>query len=72
MKDLKPCPFCGGDAGNSEATGFIWCKKYGINILTDTKKWNTRAERECFCGMSCPVAGSYCCECGGKIKEVTQ
>ena len=62
MNELKPCPFCGGEAElNESASGLpyfsIWCKNEnciaGAVQVRDFDKerlvnaWNTRAERTC-------------------------
>lgn len=46
MADLKPCPFCGGEAIQQD--GFVECTNIGCNAVGPDeagccKKWNTRA-----------------------------
>ena len=53
MSELKPCPFCGGEArryyGNTECYG-VCCKKCSAKIYgyaskgSATKAWNKRAK----------------------------
>ena len=56
MTELKPCPFCGGEAVLCENTdyAYVYCKECGSQ--TDESHgtagaavaaWNTRAERTC-------------------------
>lgn len=46
--DLKPCPFCGGEAEHSDVTkgfwyGFARCKKQCTGFIK-VEIWNTRHE----------------------------
>ena len=59
MGELKPCPFCGGEAEVlssirlNEQTFFAWCdncesRGYYYNTEADAvEAWNTRSERTC-------------------------
>lgn len=81
MKELKPCPFCGGKAARAVTDLYFWairCGKCGAeNGNHDTQQeaieaWNIRAERTCRaeshdCGDG--VTGLYCSECGNYIDE---
>lgn len=53
--ELKPCPFCGGEAGFIAETATIKCKQCGgafivtnplISRLEVTQDWNRRADDE--------------------------
>lgn len=56
MHDLKPCPFCGGDATleqNFELAWQIWCANENCTVLSETAigseldsiaAWNRRAD----------------------------
>lgn len=57
MEELKPCPFCGGEAYFNEGFsfleyGYVCCNECGAATAWTAKnraiaKWNTRAERTC-------------------------
>lgn len=56
MTDLKPCPFCGGEAelaGVNAPEFWVWCPSCKASTAAHTGKqsaieaWNTRAERTC-------------------------
>lgn len=71
MSELKPCPFCGGEANTvlrnaddwhvechdcASKSGTYGFKEYAIEA------WNTRAERTCYSERS---DSWECSECGG-------
>ena len=48
MSELKPCPFCGGEA--TDYGSFVQCENEDceVNPHAETiEAWNTRAERTC-------------------------
>lgn len=55
--ELKPCPFCGGDAQrlkrDGKPTGMAahCCYTLGKEIRTTEEAWNTRYERTCEVGI---------------------
>ena len=40
MSDLKPCPFCGGEAELCYSEVDTFCRK--CNVMQETELWNTR------------------------------
>ena len=76
MADLKPCPFCGGEAEKlTSIDGFtsIGCLNcnpfYGVMIQRNTEAeaiaaWNTRAERTCRSTTDDSAWCFVCSECG--------
>ena len=47
--ELKPCPFCGGEAGKyaDEQTAIVWCKNCDASVFDDNldsaaARWNRR------------------------------
>lgn len=52
MEELKPCPFCGGEAKRNDDMqrwGDVYCNGCGCNMLTGNMKsaikaWNTRIQ----------------------------
>ena len=77
--ELKPCPFCGGEAEFETYGGTacaVTCRKCRCGTptvsLNDGERaveaWNRRAERTC--RMGAPVDGEYRCgECGHLNRE---
>lgn len=76
MSELKPCPFCGGEAEIRHQTDpdavvyFARCNLCGtksipfLSVDSAIKRWNTRHERTCHVinGLE-----PYCSECGEVI-----
>lgn len=69
MSELKPCPFCGGEAELDEYCGkyVVFCKNASCSWRKTKAEaieaWNTRHERTCevtYGEHGCP----YCGECG--------
>ena len=77
--ELKPCPFCGGEAETNVygATG-EWAVKcpcgaeMNIRVYTEEEAiaaWNTRAERTCQRVLYKPTGVLVCSECGAGIPK---
>jgi len=81
MSELKPCPFCGGEAeyGLTFAGEEVYCKKcHAAMPRISTKEqaieaWNTRAERECRgipkYSMNDEWYGDECSVCGTVLED---
>lgn len=83
MTELKPCPFCGGEAiletvdGNSPEECYIYCPEcdFESGVYSEPKfiveKWNRRADN-CGRGMNDNPEGIdlYCYHCGAKMDGV--
>lgn len=83
MSELKPCPFCGGeaevhpsndwDAKFIGATFFVWCDRcesrgdYYNTEAEAIEAWNTRAERTC--RREVESEACICSECGGSLPQ---
>ena len=82
MRELKPCPFCGGEASifgdESTDTWNVFCgnglcpAEPGTAICFSEREaieaWNTRAERTCHNADDRKVFWFICSECGGTRK----
>jgi hypothetical protein len=43
--ELKPCPFCDGEAYQPDEGVYVWCSNrncIGTNAVGNTDEWNTR------------------------------
>lgn len=79
--ELKPCPFCGGEAefGGNDRTGyFVECLTCGTNdplpnlvysMEEVAAAWNTRAERTCRPSTNLYGYVACCSECGRSLLE---
>ena len=79
MSELKPCPFCGGEAEFETYGGTacsVTCQKCRcgtptvslVDGMAAVNRWNLRAERTC--RMGAPIDGEYRCgECGHLNRE---
>jgi hypothetical protein len=71
MSELKPCPFCGGEAeferkGTSKVSCIVKCTDCGCTVETGEtwasgQSWNTRTQSQCelFTKMLHEVANQY-------------
>lgn len=77
-EELRPCPFCGGDAKEftgEDAAPHRWtveCDSCGAHVGSDTRykaraKWNRRAERTCRVDFDEEVGCWRCSECGWEL-----
>lgn len=82
MTELKPCPFCGGEAevltAESMNGGYLFgimcndCRSRGDVYNTEaeaTEAWNTRAERTCRNISGKNWWAFECSECGEMIEQ---
>lgn len=78
MEELKPCPFCGGEAHTRQEVlldgthigHVVYCATCKISVREYRMKqaieaWNTRAERTCKYVWDEKRRVWYCSECGG-------
>ena len=77
--ELKPCPFCGGEAeyGLTMAGEEVYCTNCGAAMPRTTTKdaaieaWNTRAERTCH--NTEYLDGCFACSaCGEELEDPRQ
>lgn len=78
MKELKKCPFCGGDAENkgmkdfegNTILAFVACKQCGAqtrayaSVDAAKEAWNSRTRDTCQCGKNKEDGGSRWVYCG--------
>lgn len=80
-EELRPCPFCGGEAHAalaayaSGATAHVVCNGCGAKVLgygrgerglrDAVESWNRRAERTCHYVYDREICAWRCSECGG-------
>ena len=78
MEELKPCPFCGGEAVvcgyPSEQMVYVKCRECGAcsfgcqaNEEKAAAAWNTRAERTCQFFYDKKMAEYACSACGERV-----
>lgn len=81
MNELKPCPFCSGEAevleSGHSATFYCWCDScetrgnYYNTEAEAIEAWNSRAERTCQRVFYKPTRVLVCSECGcGMSKQL--
>lgn len=72
MSELKPCPFCGGEAEAVHEINGMWtveCVKCGA-LVDGIEAWNTRVEFvTCKCGEDIEAFGRVqtCPSCGRRL-----
>ena len=76
MSELKPCPFCGGEAELDEYCGkyVVFCKNASCSWRKTKAEaieaWNTRHERTCeFMPYSEKSDDGICSKCGAYMYE---
>lgn len=85
--ELKPCPFCGGEAGltchDNHYVAQCMNDMCGVSAYTELRypqsaesaaaEWNTRFERTCRAVIPDEMEGYvFCSECGAEIGEYSR
>lgn len=80
MTELKPCPFCGGEASKRLFYGTrygVYCDECDARVgglfgteAEAVEAWNTRAERTCYPSENLYGFLMCCSECGRSLKDI--